>query len=51
MVGSTQSILIQRCIKYNLADVFADVCDRLEKVEGGVEAVAMEAHEITKRNY
>ena len=28
--------------------MLAEVCDRLEKVEGGVEAVAMEAHEITK---
>ena len=49
MVGSTQSISDPNVVLNTIvADVFADVCDRLEKVEGGVEAVAMEAHEITK---
>ena len=49
MVGSTQSISDPNVVLNTIvADVFADVCDRIEKVEGGVEAVAMEAHEITK---
>ena len=49
MVGSTQSISDPNVVLNTIvADVFADVCDRLEKVEVGVEAVAMEAHEITK---
>ncbi len=49
MVGSTQSISDPNVVLNTIvADVFADVCDRLEKVEGGADAVAMEAHEITK---
>ena len=49
MVGSRDSISGPNVVLNTIvADVFADVCDRLEKVEGGVEAVAMEAHEITK---
>ena len=49
MVGSTQSISDPNVVLNTIvADVFADICDRLEKVEGGAEAVAMEAHEITK---
>lgn len=36
MVGSTQSIFSDPNVVLNtiVADVFADVCDRLEKVEG-----------------
>ena len=48
MVGSTQSISDPNVVLNTIvADVFADVCDRLEKVEGGVEAVAMEAVSYT----
>ena len=37
MVGSTQSISDPNVVLNTIvADVFADVCDRLEKVEGGV---------------
>ena len=45
MVGSTQSISDPNVVLNTIvADVFADVCDRLEKVEGGADAVACELH-------
>ena len=50
MVGSTQSISDPNVVLNTIvADAIADVCDKLEKVEGGADAVAMEAHELTKQ--
>lgn len=50
MVGSTQSISDPNVILNTIvADAIADVCDQLEKVEGGKKAVEMEAHELTKQ--
>ena len=52
MVGSTQSISDPNVVLNTIvADVFADVCDRLEKVEGGVEAVANGSSRDHKKNY
>jgi glutamine synthetase len=49
MVGSTQSISDPNVVLNTIvADVFSEISDKLEKVEGGAEAVAMEAHELTK---
>ena len=50
MVGSTQSISDPNVILNTIvADVFADVCDQLEKVADDPKAVEMEAHELTKQ--
>ncbi len=49
MVGSTQSISDPNVVLNTIvADVFSDICERLEKVEGDAEDVAMAAHELTK---
>ncbi|MDD3184469.1 MAG: glutamine synthetase III [Anaerostipes sp.] len=49
MVGSTQSISDPNVVLNTIvADAIADICERLEKVDGDVQDVMMEAHEITK---
>lgn len=49
MVGSTQSISDPNVVLNTIvADVISDICERLEKVEGDVDDVAMAAHELTK---
>ena len=50
MVGSTQSISDPNVVLNTIvADAIAEVCEKLEKVEGGTEEVIMAAHELTKK--
>lgn len=50
MVGSTQSISDPNVVLNTIvADALSEVCDELEKVEGDLQDVMMEAHELTKR--
>ena len=50
MVGSTQSISDPNVVLNTIvADSLAEVCDQLEKVDGDLQDVMMEAHELTKK--